>query len=81
MATFIIPMFTWPNILAACFLLSQAAGMAMLVTSGIYSELFGRHRRNARAKDTSALLKNASGSEWVENHEFWEMDSVEEVAF
>lgn len=53
----------------------------MLVTTGIYTELFGRHRRNARAVDTSDLLQKASKSEWVENHEFWEMDEVEEVAF
>ena len=55
--------------------------MAMLVTSGVYSELFGRHRRIARAADTSKLLQGASESEWVENHEFWEMAEVEEVAF
>jgi len=55
--------------------------MAMLVTSGMYSELFGRHRRIARAADTSRLLQSASESEWVENHEFWEITEVEEVAF
>jgi hypothetical protein len=55
--------------------------MAMLVTSGMYSELFGRHRRIARAADTSKLLQGASDSEWVENHEFWELGEVEEVAF
>lgn len=55
--------------------------MAMLVTSGMYSELFGRHRRIARASDTSKLLQTASDNEWVENHEFWEMTETEEVAF
>ena len=55
--------------------------MAMLVTSGMYSELFGRHRRIARAADSSRLLQAASETEWVENHEFWEMTKVEEVAF
>lgn len=55
--------------------------MAMLVTSGMYSELFGRHRRIARASDSSLLLQRASETEWVENHEFWEMTEVEEVAF
>lgn len=74
-------MFSWSLIVAFCFLLSQAAGIAMLVTTGIHTELFGRHRRNARAVDTQELLQSASKSEWVENHEFWEMDEVEEVAF
>jgi len=55
--------------------------MAMLVTSGLYSELFGRHRRIARATDTSELLQGASENEWVENHEFWEITELEEVAF
>jgi len=55
--------------------------MAMLVTSGLYSELFGRHRRIARAADSSKLLQGASNNEWVENHEFWEMTELEEVAF
>ena len=55
--------------------------MAMLVTSGLYSELFGRHRRIARATDTSKLLQGAVDTEWVENHEFWEMTEVKEVAF
>lgn len=55
--------------------------MGMLVTSGLYSELFGRHRRIARAADTSQLLQEASETEWVENHEFWELGEVEEVAF
>ena len=71
---------SWTTVLVACFLASQAAAMAMLVTSGMYSELFGRHRRIARADDTSTLLRQP-GSEWVENHEFWEMDGPEEVAF
>ncbi|MFB0901367.1 MAG: hypothetical protein QMA93_00730 [Acidimicrobiales bacterium] len=53
----------------------------MLVTSGLSSELFGRHRRIARASDTSGLLQGASKTEWVENHEFWELGEVEEVAF
>jgi hypothetical protein len=71
---------SWTTVLIVCFLASQAVAMAMLVTSGMYSELFGRHRRIARAADTSPLLRSA-GSEWVENHEFWEMDGPEEVAF
>ena len=55
--------------------------MSMLVTSGLYGELFGRLRRIARALDTSRLLQEASETEWVENHEFWELGQVEEVAF
>jgi len=55
--------------------------MAMLVTSGLYSELFGRSRRIARANDSSKLLQHAGQNEWVENHEFWELGEVEEVAF
>ena len=71
---------SWTTVLITCFLASQAAAMAMLVTSGMYSELFGRHRRIARAEDTSRLLRGGD-TEWVENHEFWEMDGPEEVAF
>lgn len=72
---------SWSSVLVVCFLATQASAMAMLVTSGLYSELFGRHRRIARANDTSQLLQGASENEWVENHEFWEITQVEEVAF
>jgi len=72
---------SWSSILVVCFLVTQASAMAMLVTSGLYSELFGRHRRIARATDTSELLQGASENEWVENHEFWEITELEEVAF
>lgn len=72
---------SWTTVLIACFIATQAAAMAMLLTSGMYSELFGRHRRIARAADTSRLLQQASETEWVENHEFWDMTNVEEVAF
>jgi len=72
---------TWSTVLVACFIATQASIVAMLVTSGMYSELFGRHRRIARASDTSKLLQGASESEWVENHEFWELTELEEVAF
>jgi len=72
---------SWSYILVACFIATQASIMAMLVTSGMYSELFGRHRRIARAADTSRLLQQASETEWVENHEFWEITKLEEVAF
>lgn len=71
---------SWTYVLVACFLASQAAAMAMLVTSGLYSELFGRHRRIARANDTARLLRHAD-PEWVDNHEFWELTDLEEVAF
>ena len=71
---------SWSAVLVACFIASQAVCMAMLVTSGMYSELFGRHRRIARAADSSQRIREA-GSEWVENHEFWEMTDLEEVAF
>ncbi len=71
---------SWSWVLAACFLASQAAIMAMLVTSGMYSELFGRHRRIANAQDTSRLLRTDDGA-WVDNHEFWEITELEEVAF
>jgi hypothetical protein len=72
---------SWSVVLVACFIATQASIMAMLVTSGMYGELFGRHRRIARAADSSRLLQAASETEWVENHEFWEMTKVEEVAF
>ncbi|MEM7092517.1 MAG: hypothetical protein AAF567_05915 [Actinomycetota bacterium] len=72
---------SWTTVLIACFIASQAVCMAMLVSSGMYSELFGRHRRIARASDTSRLLQQAGDSEWVENHEFWDITDVEEVAF
>lgn len=72
---------SWSAVLVACFIASQASIMGMLVTSGLYSELFGRHRRIARAADTSQLLQEAGETEWVENHEFWELGEIEEVAF
>jgi len=72
---------SWSYLLVGCFIATQASIMAMLVTSGMYSELFGRHRRIARAADTSTLLQQASETEWVENHEFWEITKLEEVAF
>ena len=72
---------SWSAVLVACFIASQASIMAMLVTSGMYGELFGRHRRIARAADTSKLLQDASETEWVENHQFWELGEIEEVAF
>ena len=72
---------SWSTILVASFIATQACIMALLVTSGMYSELFGRHRRIARAADTSKLLQQAAGNEWVENHEFWEITELEEVAF
>jgi hypothetical protein len=72
---------SWSTVLVACFITTQASIMGMLVTSGLYGELFGRHRRIARAFDTSRLLQEASETEWVENHEFWELGEVEEVAF
>jgi len=72
---------SWSAVLVASFIATQASAMAMLVTSGLYSELFGRHRRIARAADTSQLLQGAVDSEWVENHEFWELGEIEEVAF
>lgn len=71
---------SWSWALLMCFISSQAAIMALLSTSGLYSELFGRHRRNARAADTNALLR-LDDSEWVDTHEFWELGKVEEVAF
>ncbi len=71
---------SWSTVLVASFIASQAVCMAMLVTSGMYSELFGRHRRVARAAAAAQVLHEAS-SEWVENHEFWEITDLEEVAF
>lgn len=72
---------SWSTVLVAAFIVSQASVMFMLMASGMYSELFGRHRRIARANDSSRLLQGASDSEWVENHEFWDLTEVEEVAF
>lgn len=74
---------SWTAILVICFLVTQASAMAMLTTSGLYSELFGRHRRIARAHDSSASLRQAARgeSEFIENHEFWELSELEEVAF
>ncbi len=71
---------SWSAVLVACFIASQAVCMAMLVTSGMYSELFGRHRRVARAV-AAAQAQAQTSSDWVENHEFWEITDLEEVAF
>ena len=63
--------------------LADLAGLEGLVVGkfpGIHHRA-GRHRRIARAADTSKLLQDASRTEWVENHEFWELGEVEEVAF
>jgi len=74
---------SWTAVLVVCFLVTQAAAMAMLTTSGLYSELFGRHRRIARAQDSSAQLRQAARgeNEFIENHEFWDLAEPEEVAF
>lgn len=72
---------SWPYLLMFAFVASQAAAMFMLSTSGLYSEMFGRYRRIARSHDSARLLQKASSNEWVENHEFWEMAEVEEIAF
>lgn len=71
---------SWPYLLVFAFIASQATVMLMLTTSGMYSELFGRSRRIARAHEAARQLE-IGDQEWVENHEFWELGEVEEVAF
>jgi len=71
---------SWSYVLVFAFIASQASVMLMLTTSGMYSELFGRSRRIARAHDAARRFEHTD-PEWVENHEFWELGEVEEVAF
>lgn len=70
----------WSYVLVFAFVASQASVMLMLTTSGMYSELFGRSRRIALAHQAARELEQ-SDPEWVENHEFWELGEIEEVAF
>ena len=64
-------------ILFAAFGLALFSSAAMLITSGVGRELFGRFQvRNGE----NPVLAEAS-NEWIENHDFWDLGEIEEVAF
>jgi hypothetical protein len=52
----------------------------MLVVSRTWRDLFGRARVPMQSSDESEVLAAVPG-EWLDNHEFWELTQVEEVAF
>lgn len=66
-----------PVVLIAVSLLVLATAVAMLWTSGVGRELFGRFA--VRTGEKPALAE--APSEWIENHDFWDLGEVEEVAF
>lgn len=55
-------------------------GVLMLALSGAFRDLFSRFSDVADLHDDTHVLRTASG-DWIENHEFWEISQVEEVAF
>ncbi|MEQ8717808.1 MAG: hypothetical protein RIE08_09370 [Acidimicrobiales bacterium] len=55
-------------------------GVLMLALSGAFRDLFSRFSDVADLNDNGHVLRDPSG-EWIENHEFWELSEVEEVAF
>ncbi len=69
-----------PFLLIGLFALVCAVSFAMLYTSGAYRQLFSRFAITSKIDDDSQQLSQAP-SEWIENHEFWELGDTEEVAF
>lgn len=69
-----------PVLLIAVFIVVCLAAAAMLITSGVGRMLFGRFAVTSDITDDGLTLSDAP-SEWIENHEFWEITATEEVAF
>lgn len=51
--------------------------IALLLASGVGKELFGRFQ--VRNGEKPALAE--ASSDWIENHDFWDLGEIEEVAF
>lgn len=66
-----------PTLLFIVFGIVLATSALLLRTSGAGSHLFGRWALRGGAKPDLA----EAPSEWIENHDFWELGEIEEVAF
>lgn len=62
------------------FVTVNVVSALMLAMSGAFRDLFSRFSDVADVRDDGHVLRDPSG-EWIENHEFWEISEVEEVAF
>jgi len=62
-------------ILIVAFAIVALTTLALLFTSGVGKELFGRFQ----IRHGAPTLAEAS-PEWIDNHDFWDGD-IEEVAF
>lgn len=69
-----------PVLLIGIFVVVTTVVMALLVTSGVYRQLFSRFSVTSSIGDNSHRLAETE-SDWIETHEFWELGQVEEVAF
>lgn len=67
-------------LIIVAFAASTAVTLAMLVTSGLARDLFSRFWLSSALAESQDPLAVAA-DEWIENHEFWELGEVEEVAF
>lgn len=72
---------SWTVVVIACFAVTQAAAFAMLITSELLTEIFRPAKPTPAVVDSHKQLRDADSSKWVEDHEFWEMTTLEEVAF
>lgn len=69
-----------PVLLIGAFIIVTVVVMALLMTSGVYRQLFSRFSVTSAISDDSHRLSETE-SDWIETHEFWELGQVEEVAF
>lgn len=69
-----------PALLIIIFAVVFTTCLAMLASTGALRELFSRFSTTATIQDDSQTLSEAP-SEWIENHEFWGLGDIEEVAF
>lgn len=69
-----------PVLLIGVFIVVISVVTALLVTSGVYRQLFSRFSVTSAISDDSHRLAETE-SDWIETHEFWGLGEVEEVAF
>lgn len=63
------------TMLVIAFAIVATTAFALLLTSGVGKELFGRFQ----TREGAPTLADAS-AEWIDNHDFWDGE-IEEVAF
>lgn len=62
------------------YVVVHLVGVYMLVVSRTWRELFGRAPAPVRSSDEAEVLAGAP-EDWLDNHDFWKLTEVEEVAF